>query len=427
MGIIATIICLFLLLICLKSTKGGLKNPFVLFYSLWFVILLFSSLRLYGMYVPSDKAYGLICLMNVFFFLGALVQFPRKKHVQVKNSQVIFSQVILNEGLIYFLVGISFLIKVTDFLAALEKLRSGMALWQVRQDAFSVYDIETGGLLKEVISNVIITPFNTILVPLVAYLVFREPSKRMTKVLVTYLVVSNIMGAASSGGGRLGYIYIAGCMIYSFAFLDKQKISRIYIKYKRKLRIVFFVMILLVVLFTIIRAGSENLFRQVYTYFGMAPTLMDVNLKALENSQYTYGMLTLFGIHSYIFRFFGIIGFELPDIYNVAYQYVLNANLFRQVGFGTANSFVSPVYYFYLDGGVVFVILASTVFGCLISNVITNVRNSMNEKNFCYYCLIMYAVFLSFMRVQTVTPSFIISLVMVSVIFKHAKVRIGKN
>ena len=89
-------------------------------------------------------------------------------------------------------------------------------------------------------------------------------------------------------------------------------------------------------------------------------------MKALENSQYTYGMLTLFGIHSYIFRFFGIIGFELPDIYNVAYQYVLNANLFRQVGFGTANSFVSPVYYFYLDGGVVFVILASTVVGCLI-------------------------------------------------------------
>lgn len=420
MGIISTLICLLLLMICLKSSKDGMKNPFALYFALWFMILFFSSLHMYGMYIPSNKTYMLITVMNVFFFFGGLIKLPRKVVAGGRAESAT-----LNKPVVYFLIALSLSFKTLEFITALDKLRNGMELWQIRQDAFEVYDMGSGGLILELIKNAVISPFTTVSVPLTTYLIFREPSQKITKMLVVYLVVSNLMEAVSAGGGRLMYIYIAGCLIYSFLFLDKQKIKGIYEKYEMKMKMIFSLLVMVVVMFTILRSGWESIFRQVYTYFGMTPTLLDVNLSELKGAQHTFGMLTFFGIHSYFFRFLNIIGMEMcvPELYETAYQYILNANLFKDVGFGIANSFVSPIYFFYLDGGIAFVALMSTLFGAIVSNSMKNIINNMDERKFCYYCIMMYAIFLTFIQIQTAIPAFMISILFVPLVLKREKLK----
>ena len=174
---------------------------------------------------------------------------------------------------------------------------------------------------------------------------------------------------------------------------------------------------------TIFRVGVNNVFRQIYTYFGMTPALLDVNLAGMEYAERTFGLLTLFGFHSYIFRFFSMIGIQwiVPEAYERAYQYLLSGNTFKQVGFGTANAFVSPAYYFYLDGGIIFVIFASFIFGVIVSNAYYSIRKNLNIKTFCIYSLIMNAVFLTFIRIQTVIPSFVISIFLVLILVNKRK------
>ena len=424
MGVIATIVCFLLLFVCLKSTHGGLTNPFVLYFALWSLILSFSMMHLYGMYVPSDKTYVLITLMNCFFFFGGTVRLPRKK---VYTTQC--CAIALNEKIIFILAFIGIVFKFINFVEAFQNILNGAQWWQVRQAAYAVYGSEEAGnsLFREILENVIVIPFTNIAIPISAYLFFREPKRLMTKMMVTYFVLSTVLDSISGGGGRLGYIYIAGCYIYSFLMLDRQVVKQIYVKYRRKIILISIILGGVLIMITVYRVGIDNLFRQVYTYFGMTPALLDVNLKLNEHPQYTFGLLTLFGFHTYIFRFLNVVGldFLIPRIYEISYEYLLNGNTFKQVGFGTANAFVSPVYYFYLDGGVLFVVIASFAFGVILSNCFRKVRINMNEMNFCYYTLMMNGVFLTFIRIQTAVPAFVISFFMVKFLMTKKISKIG--
>lgn len=93
--------------------------------------------------------------------------------------------------------------------------------------------------------------------------------------------------------------------------------------------------------------------------------------------------------------------------------------IFLNIGSGVGNAFVTPIYYFYLDGGIMFVILASFIFGIITSIAYKKTIRAINLKSFCNYCLIVYGVFISFMRIQTAIPSYIISFIFVSVLFNN--------
>ena len=134
-------------------------------------------------------------------------------------------------------------------------------------------------------------------------------------------------------------------------------------------------------------------------------------------------MLTFFGIHSYIFRGLKTVnmGFLVPEVYNNAYNYLLKAEDFVQSGMGAANAFVTPIYYFYIDGGYPFVCIASVLFGILISTVYKRICNKIDVRNFVLYILSVYGVFLTFIRIQTCIPGYIIAIMLIFIIFKREK------
>ena len=118
-----------------------------------------------------------------------------------------------------------------------------------------------------------------------------------------------------------------------------------------------------------------------------------------------------------------MMGFDflVPEIYDSCYQHILNAEVFKNLGFGVGNAFVTPIYYFYIDGGYLFVCLASLFFGGYINRFHKVFVNNINIKSFTYYALIMYGVFLTFMRIQTCIPGYWLSFLMASFLLHPSK------
>jgi hypothetical protein len=113
----------------------------------------------------------------------------------------------------------------------------------------------------------------------------------------------------------------------------------------------------------------------------------------------------------------------VPEIYNTSYQHILNAEVFRDVGYGVGNAFVTPIYYFFIDGGYPFVCIASLIFGLIVSNQYKKITGNMNVKNFVMYYVIMYGVFVTFMRIQTAIPSYIIAFILIAILFRKKEIK----
>jgi len=429
MKIIVTFISLIFLLFFIFKKKENNINPFLVFYALWTLILFLSLFNLYGIKEPSDESYFLLLLMEVFFFTGYALR-HYSHFLQHKNK---FSQVKCRYKIIYILIIISLIINLLDCFLVIKNYVSGVPMWQIRnwilEPVGSINPIlSRRSFLEEALRTIILTPFNLVLYPLSFYCLFFDKNKKIkiSIIILSFLVL--LTSSIGGGGGRLGFIYYFGCLLCTFILYYNQNKITADIKNKLKqmtkyIMLLMLVLLIIIVGMTAIRTGPGHFFKQFYTYFALPPTLLTVWLSTIKTMPLTYGMLTTFGIHSYFFRFLEKIGLKalIPNVYYNSYQYILNAEIFKNVGYGQANAFVTPIYYFMLDGGYLFVCLGSFLFGFLVEHFYRKFSENVNIKTFVMYMLILYGIFVSFMRIQTSIPTYIISFLMLFLLFENKK------
>lgn len=434
MGIFTLIVTLTILvtfIICEFKNKNKIINPNTIFYILWSFILFLSVLNLYGLYKPSNEAYLLILLMIIFFFIGNLVleiikikKENKKNNIGEKNNKEKNRNYAF---IIMVLLGITdIILLLIDCYIVIKNYNEGVPMWQIRRwrmEEFATADnpmLNRRTILEETFRNVIITPFEMILHPMTAYYFFNKKGKEKYTLLALSLTIL-FLSSVAGGGGRLGYIYYFGCYLLSYICMMKNN-KNITVKnkkmYKKMIYILLILGVLIVIGFTSIRTNM-SFFKQVYKYFALPPTLLSLWLTKIKTANHTYGLLTSFGIHSYIFRAFDILHlkFLVPNIYNETYAHLLNTEEFIESGMGVANAFVTPIYYFYIDGGYIFVCLASLIFGLIVAIAYEQICKKINTRNFVIYMLIVYGIFVSFMRIQTAIPTYIISFILTFLIF----------
>ena len=441
MGIIACVLCLiyFLLSLFFKKNRNTI-SPITIFFALWTFILFLSTLNLYNIYKPSDEAYILIMLMLTFFYLGNLLSMTiKKKYKIVFKKQIDDSNVIIEPKfkLFYILCFAIILFNIIDIIIIIKEAMAGIPMWKIRNWSLEPYGssnpiLDRRSFIEDAFRSIILAPFITIVYPIVAYYFFNSKSNKQKYKLLIISIILLISSSLAGGGGRLGFVYFFGCFLLAFIVMYKNKKipQNIIKKYSKMLSLFLVLGIFTIFIFTNSRTGKGNFIKQAYTYFSLPPTLLSVWLPELKKAEYTYGMTTFFGLHSYVFRIFDTVGldFLVPQIYNNAYTNILNAEIFKNVGYGVANAFVTPIYYFFVDGGYPFVCIASSFFGYIVSNIYEKLEKNINVKSFTIYALIMYGVFLTFIRVQTAVPTYIISFILVEFILKPSKkVKIEKD
>lgn len=423
MGIISllfSLLALVIILITINKIKHKAINPFILFFILWSVILLFSVLHLQNLNPPSDYTYFLILIMLIFFLVGGLLGYKKKIKIKKEHS----TKYLKITATLFVILSITYIFfQIKDCVLISQQLDAGVPLWQIRNWTLAPAGsdnpiLNNRSFLEDFLRNIVLTPFYSLLPPLSAYLLFFSKRKNLKFGVLALFIVMLVLSSLAGGGGRLGFIYAAGS--FMIAGLIKMRssgknISFYFHKYRKRLVVLFIALITILAGLTTWRAGNDSFAEQAYAYFALPPTLLDTWMPTIAETPPTFGLLSTFGLHSYIFRTLDVVGFSqfVPETFNTAYNSMLQAEIFRNVGNRDANAFVTPIYYFMIDGGIPFVIFASLLFGFLVAIYYRKFEAKITLKTFVMYMIILNCVFISFMRIQTVIPALFISLIFV--------------
>lgn len=460
MGLVALLVSTGLLATSLFMSRKKPLSPEILFFSLWTFILMLSSLNLYGIYRPSAEAYALICIMLVCFYIGIVFHHLLVRSLHLDNVSTMELCSISSEEPryipIYCFYLFSIFLLLIDCIFVVNGVHQGIPLWQIHgwhMESFATADnpmMARRSFVEQTFRSTIIEPFQLLIPPLAAF-VFFDPALKGNSNRRNLLVLSAmdiVLSTVAGGGGRLGLVYYLLCFALAFLVFQKmthapstnsaKEIGVASLRGKtgknRKNRGIGFAiavvaMILLIVAATQSRVGSGSMIKQIYTYFALPPTLLSLYLPVLQETPHTFGMLSLYGFVGYFFlgmRSLGL-GTLVPDLYDQAYQQLLNVEDFKDVGYGVANAFVTPIYSFYVDGGVFFVIFASMFAGFVVSYFFVKFVRKPNIQTFAYYAFIMNGVFLTMIRVQTNIPTYVIAFLIAWVLLKPRKILLDSS
>ncbi len=406
-------------------------HPATLLYGLFSMILFFSVLNLFGIYKPVDEAYVLISIMLGSFGLGSFFGSFAKSKIAIRSSDGIKGKKhYLNIKIFYLLTGIAILFLLYDTLISLKYILEGIPAWQVRNWTLEEFGSQNPILSRrsfgeELFRTVVLSPMGMVIPPVAAYVFFDSYYKKHRNMVLALALMHVLMVCVSSGGGRLRMIYFCGCFFIAYLVFSNKKLFPDFKRniYRRKTLIFGSVFVVGVILMTWFRVGIGYLWRQIYTYFALPPTLLSIWLPSIKEAEPTYGMLSFYGVFGYFFRALKMLGMNalVPSVYDNAFQHILDAQAFRDTGYGIGNAFVTPIYYFYLDGGKLFICLASVVFGVITARIHKNVSKKVDIRSFSIYALMMYGVFEAFMTIMTGVPAQIIAIIFVFLICGKTK------
>lgn len=421
MDVIAFLISLILLLISLAMFRNKPLHPATLLCDLYSVILFFSILNLFNIYKPSDEAYILISVMLCSFWAGSLLGcfVGVRTHIlsPAKDSEHLLNVVLYN---FFVILSIAFLL--FDVFLAVKYILAGIPAWQVRNWSLEEFGqrnpiLERRSFVEELFRTVVLSPIGMLIPPVTAYTFFDARYKKSRNGTLVLAIVQVVLTCIAGGGGRLRMVYFCGCFVIAYLLFSNKKLFAQFrkSKYKKYIVIVGGVSFVGIVLMTWLRIGFNSLWQQIYTYFALPPTLLSIWLPSIKEAERTYGMLSFYGIFGYFFRTLKMLQFDflVPNAYDNAFRYIINAQTFVKTGYGSGNAFVTPVYYLFLDGGKGFLCCMSILFGILTSKLHKKVCKKADVRNFVVYALVMYGVFETFMTIMTAVPTQILSIIFV--------------
>ena len=441
MGLFSVFIGLFLLTISIIIYRKGPLHPVVFFFVMWTTVCAFSAFQK-KMFAASDETYDLIIIMLICVFIGSLAYFFPALRLRNSDSDLEYSYENVSGNskktpllLAYILLIIYVGISLIDSYIIVKNYLQGTELWVMRGWRMSTFGVDSNPLVDrqsfaEVIFRAtILYPLQNLVAPISAYLFFNKSLRLKYKNFLFLAAFSFLLTIVATGGSRNTIVYYFGCFILYY-LLSGEKSSHVKQQIKKtgtNFFVTSFILVVAIALVLFVTNARTNLsvWDSVSSYLGVAPTLLTIHLPEIQQIPPTYGMLSFFGLITYPMRFLQQIGLEsvIPTTYFTAFQQVLNAQSFYVVSATglVRNAYVTPIFYFLIDGGVPFLVVASLGFGAVLGRFSKNFFKKVTLKKFTYYSLVMQAILFSFVQVPTVQPSFVFSILLAWVLLGEKK------
>lgn len=399
-------------------------HPATLFFGLYSFILFLSGLNFYDILKASDESYTLILIMLLFFWLGSFRSFVPLVKTKKHNQRQI------NITLFYVLSAMNIALLLKDIFTVVYYVRSGVPIWQVRNWSLAEMGadnpiMKNRTFIEELVRALLLNPFGMAIPPIAAYTFFDNIGKKI-KIKILILVIGQvILTSIAGGGGRLRLVYFGGVFVIAYLLFSNKKLFAEFNrnKYRKYIVTVGGIIFIGICIATVARVGNGALWKQIYRYFALPPTLLTVWLPEIKTCTRTCGFLTFYGVIGYFFRTLKMIGlnFLVPNVYDEAFNHLLHIQEFRNVGYGVANAFVTPVYYMMVDGGIPFLCIVSFFLSSLAAGCHKRIKRNVDICSFSIYAMMMYGVFQTFMNVMTAVPSQIITFILIIFLCKKRK------
>lgn len=402
-------------------------NPITMFCGIWTCVLLFYSFHFWGLYKASELSVT-ICIVGVFsFFFGSFLRAIQyrsfKPSISIQNRLIVKKNDI-NYNVLNILNIISLIVLLRFALLTVQLLASGKGFDYIRD----MYMDEDGGSLGSskllgYIMSFFLWPWNYVLIPLTVIVFLNDKKKSKSRTLFILTSLANIVGFILVTAGRISMVY---CIMY-FVILKFLMGKRSQLTKKQKIAIVI-LLVGIVAGISIISAsrGSPEFIRNAYVYLcGCMPFFSNrLKIYFAESGIQTLGFASMRGVWMIVLiPLSKVLGFY-PDLYTEA---VKNIYVQDRIFIGPHqgyNAFTSLFYFFYIDGGMIGVILFSALYGyCAMASYI-KLQKKTNYENLVVYCLVSFGLIFSMVRFQFVTIRYVGAFIYVWLCFHALKMRI---
>lgn len=432
MNIVCVIFCIAMFFVGEKTEKKVI-NPLSVFCLLWGIVIFLSSLHLFNLYLPKESTFTILNAGIVAFSIGYYAA-----KVLIGNKRFIFKRSTvskkcrcnlyeINYRVLYlaFLVCIPFYIK--DLISVVmsigfgNSLSSIQGLMQGKDSVFTRSSIESACLL------LFVHPFSWISCPIVA--VDFWMGRRDIKLIILQLLT--ILVRIFTTGGRAAFIHFMFYFLCAFVLSENSDSKSLYKeirakakKNKRLLLIICVIGVAVLTLLTYSRAGQAAV-RTIYYDFAMPPIMFEKWIDTVIDYPIGYGMASLNGFLypiDYLLR--NSVHVSLPETFKKIYDLIqLTDTEWKWIGNGvTANAYISAFCFFYIDGRLIGVILASAIYGFICRNTYNNAIRNYSVRSATVLCLILIGVFYTFGTFEFSQYSYALALIYIKAFFrrKHA-------
>lgn len=404
------LVAIIFLIINLLSGKSLLK-PGALFVLLWILELIMYQSKIIKLNDISNKTIFIICVGVVSFSIGAF----NKKRIKGWSSEKNLS-LDVNINVIVFLQILSILLSIPETYNSFKILLSGGTFETIRAASGLGNSIIKNHLIL-VLRNFVITPFVMALYPINA-IVFLEKNEDKKRIIVFILTTIIALMMVVCEGGRSHIVYfVLHFVIVSILLKKKIRIPR----HIKRWIICFILVAFLFFAYVSFSRGIENLKQSIYMYFCGGISLMDIKISNIDvNRIKGYGLASLSVPIDLLYSLLGLIGITRPPFFKYILNILMDVEKTISVGMNIKmNAFVSLFYYFYLDGGIIGVLLGSTIYGFISSICYNNYDKWKDIKSLAIYCLILQGICFSFIRLQFVVQTYCLSFVILQFLFKR--------
>lgn len=403
--------CLFFLPLIFLGFASYIKtknitNPLFCYIIFWGLFIFLSFFNPFDLYIVSQKTYLFVLLNIICFSLGFIlvarkcnvVNIDMSKAMQI-NKTIVIVQLLLFIVLLYYLIKYNVLMSSSIIIEA-RKIRFELGYLFNSYAEYIIYGYFVSSILLILL-----------IINVTKYIVC---DKLDFSFIVTFV---NVYLYSQIGLGR--FIFFDGIIFFLLGiFLYKINISvtnndisfkdKKYIRNYRKIIYILLVIILLLLMvyITSSRTGGKILnitdlffwinfsFKQGLTYFIGPFRSLDyfLNSEYILELRYLYGRATLAGLDELVNNYSILMGLSFNSANSIMATFTVDPII---IGFDGQyfNAFYTGLMNFYLDGGVVFIVMIPFIYGIIIAKV-WNVFNA--NPNLYTLSLLVFLVKTSF-------------------------------
>jgi oligosaccharide repeat unit polymerase len=409
-----------------KNLKGDSVSLSTIFMTLWFVIVLFSSLHLYKLYDIDSFVYLLVLIGSTSFFIGYSVlgsYYLFKKGAGVNKEKVIpYSKFRL---LYYAFLIFAIYIVIKQIILLLPIIiASGMsdARTEMQLDETLVigggWDILLGYFAKPfVLASIIIILVN----------LFKHKLRIFQLSFISILLLLYFL----SEGGRGVLLNVLFAILY-LVYINRKRLDN---SSKRIIKFTLPIAVALPFMATIER--GSRVFSSIYVYYcgGLQYLSQILNKYSYVFNESLYGLTCYQGFFKPFFGVLELLGIEKPELLVLSNEFILYAQdtVVYVAPSEPMNFFMTCYGYAYKDGGIIGIILCFFIYGVLCSFVDRMEIKGNNSVRWCSVKVVfLYTLFFTisifpfskFLNAMTVIYIFIITN---KFLMKNEKLHIRKN
>lgn len=433
----SAVVLLFGIITFLKDKK--LYNVGAVFSLFWGMILLLSTLRLYGLYEAGDRAYLFIMVGVSFFCLGEALG-ERITFIN-RNGKRFFSkrdENQINVRRFYLLLSVCIVCLIPDIKMIIYFVKNGFDLNRIYYTIAmnsagaetEISNIQFGSALQQIIKTYIGYP---LLYLLISVSLICSMKKREKKYFFSILILTLIRFLADLKRTLLVMLFLM--VVFFFLLLrdsGKYMPGNFYFFKKFKKRYIFVLFCSFAFIYIIIsklrRGNNEasfSFFENLYYYYVGCVKYFDLRIENWSqwNRSYTLGFFSLRGLISPVFstleklginvRLFSDASEALASLHNVVYSVAAERRF---------NSYATAFYEFYTDGGIVGIILGSTIFGWVGGTYYSDYKASHSLLS-CLRLGYFISVFILFsmLQISSIINYLVWPLILYPIVFERLK------